>query len=74
MTRCASTSCGRQRPLDLGPALFVKCCLSPVSLCFASPRTSPSGNSQQILSVSCRAMPAQLGCKQPSSKDSCSES
>lgn len=28
--------CGRQRPLDLGPALFVKCCLSPVSLfCFS---------------------------------------
>lgn len=42
---------GKSLSLDLGPALFVKCRLSPVSLRLASPGTSPSGSSQQILSV-----------------------
>lgn len=42
---------GKCLSLDLGPALFMKCRLSPVSLCLASPGTSPSGSSQQILSV-----------------------
>lgn len=49
-----------------GLVLFVKCNLSPVSICFASLSTSPLGNSQQILCVCYRVMPSQLGCKQPS--------